>query len=124
MILGKRRPYSIGWTQRQYTILAYKTLTISATALPSRSPNQSIRVLASARDSFISISEFDKRMFFFLKTDEFRQGIKDNTSLPKRILHQETKKNRLKPLYFLKVNKEVENLEAFFVMALKGSWEC
>ena len=100
-------------------LLTYKTLTITGhrsfptKVLISEPENNIIRVLPSALDSYISISEFDKRVFE-LETDEFRsEGVKEDR-FPKRILYQETERMPLKPLYFLKVSNEgVGDIEYF-----------
>lgn len=83
-----------------------------------------IRVIASSFDSFVSISEFDKRVFLLDDDNNVRKEEKIEKSI-KRSCFQNHEKMTIKPLYFLKLsNDAIAGFEIFnsflFVMAFDG----
>lgn len=90
-------------TFRTITIIGHKSFPMKV--MLSEIEPFIIRVLACSLDTFISVSEFDRRIF---NLEEDNNSRKEDTpkKFPMRILYKDDEKTCLKPLYFLKVSKE------------------
>lgn len=90
-------------TMRSLVIQGHKSF-VSKVMISEPEPNI-MRVLASSLDSFLSMSEFDKRLFG-LDDDNNAREMKKVERFPKKQSFHDKEKMAIKPLYFLKVSND------------------